>query len=675
MKRRYTLPGKSFPLGATLYENGVNFSVFAPEAESVELLLFENDADTNPEKIFLKPLENKTYYYWHVFVPEIRENQLYGYRLHGEYNPTKGLYFDASKVMLDPYAKMICGSYDRAATAEFGVSNLHHCLKSAVINDDFDWENDIHPRHEFSRSIVYELHVAGFTKNLNSGLEENIRGTYTGLIHKIPYLKSLGITAVELLPIFAFDPQDAPGKNLNYWGYSPINFFALHAPYASEEEPQAIIHEFKRMTKAFHANDIEVYLDVVYNHTTENDAYNGGPNLCFRGFANNSYYLMDEMGRYKNFSGTGNSINANHSVVRRMILDSLRYWVKEMRVDGFRFDLASALSRGENGQVKENPPVLWSIDSDPILSETKIIAEPWDAAGLYQVNDFSGDRWVIWNDDFRDTVKGFVAGREGMVKNLMSKFMGSFGDMRMRHRVFKPEQSLNFVSSHDGFTMRDSVSYNKKNNWANGENNRDGHNDLYTWNSGSEGETEDKKILELRDRQQKNLFSILLLSQGTPMFWMGDEVARSQFGNNNAYCQDNPLGWMNWDLVRENTNFLSFVKKLINVSKSYEVFSHQNYWQTEPSEIYPYVQFHGVRLNQPDTSIKSHSLACELISPKHGEHFFLIMNMYWESLDFELPEGEWKLVFDTKSGFGKVENFKETINSPSRCVILLSLNN
>lgn len=666
--------GEAFPLGATLSDRGVNFSVFAPHAERVELLLFRDEFDVNPQKIVLDPDKNRTYAYWHIFVSGLKENQFYGYRLDGEYNPSKGLYFDPSKVLVDPYAKMICGDYDRNLASQYGISNLHSCLKSAIINDKFDWgENNWKPRGRNSDSIVYELHVAGFTKNPNSGLEEGIRGTYSGLIEKIPYLKSLGITSVELLPVYAFDPQDAPGDNYNYWGYSPINFFALHAAYSSKRKPQEVIDEFKSMIKVFHENEIEVILDVVYNHTTENDAFNEGPTVCLRGFANNAYYLMDENKRYRNYSGTGNSINANHSVVRRMILDSLHYWVREMKVDGFRFDLASELSRGENGNPMMNSPILWSIDSDPILANVKIIAEPWDAAGLHQVRDFSGERWMIWNDDYRDTVKGFVSGRNHMVSRLARKYIGSYGEINARNSNLKPEQSLNFVSCHDGFTMRDSVSYNAKNNWANGEGNRDGHDDMFTWNSGMEGETSDSEVLALRDKQQRNLFSILLLSQGTPMFFMGDEVARSQKGNNNAYSQDNPIGWMDWDLVEKNADLLEFVQRLIAVRKEYLILNNRKYWSTIHRENVPYINFHGVKLYQPDYSPKSHSLSCEMVDKQAGEHLFLIMNMYWEKLDFELPKEKWYKVFDTESDFKvPLGIVGESIEVPPRSVTLLS---
>lgn len=664
-----THTGNSFALGATLYPDGVNFCVFSPEATAVELLLFDSIEDTTPIIIDLDPKENKSYNYWHVFVPGLKQNQLYGYRLNGEYNPAKGLYFDASKVLIDPYAKAIVGEYDRESACVFGKSNLKKCLKSAVIDDNaFDWENDAFPAHELTTSVVYELHVAGFTKNPNSGVKESLRGTYKGLVEKIPYIKNLGVTAVELMPVFAFDAQDAPQNKVNYWGYSPINFFAVHAAYASQHNPQEIVDEFKAMIKAFHAENIEVYLDVVYNHTTENNGLNQGPTLCFRGFANNSYYIMGEQGKFLNFTGTGNSLNANHSVVRRMIIDSLIYWVRIMRVDGFRFDLASVLSRDENGQPLNNAPILWSIDSNPVLSKTKIIAEPWDAAGLYQVNNFNGDRWVIWNDMFRDCIRKFVKGDAGQVKDVASKIMGSPNDLKMRHRLFIPEQSLNFITSHDGFTMNDLVSYNNKHNLANGEGNRDGHNANHSWNCGVEGETENKEIRALRKKQIKNLFSILLFSQGTPMFVMGDEVQRTQQGNNNAYCQDNPLYWFNWELLEENKDTYQFVRNLIRIIKQLKVFTYGLHYHTQEHSTEPYIKFHGVQLEQPDYSFNSRAFAFEIVAPKYKEHIYVIMNMFWERLDFDLPKDKtFKRIFDTHHDF-TMDEINGRFNCPPRTV-------
>lgn len=663
--------GKAWPLGANIIDGGVNFSVFSPNAIKVELLLFDSVNDHNPEVITLDSEMNKTYYYWHIWIPNLKENQLYAYRVDGPYRPEEGLLFDAAKVLVDPYAKAIVGKYDRKLAAQYGVDNMHACLKSAIISDDFDWDSDELPSHDLEKSVIYEMHLSGFTKNKNSGLPEKLRGTYAGLIQKIPYLKELGITAVELLPVYAFDEQDAPEGLTNYWGYSPINFFAVHAAYAAEQPPQGLVNEFKTMVKALHDANIEVILDVVYNHTTENNAFTDGPTLCMRGFANESYYILDEKGQFKNYTGTGNTINANHSVVRRMIMHSLRYWVEEMHIDGFRFDLASVLSRDEIGEPLLNPPILWSIDSDPILANTKIIAEPWDATGLKQVRDFAGDRWIIWNDNFRDSIRKFVKGDAGELRNLALRLLGSPHDLKSRHTKFEPNRSLHFVTCHDGFTMKDLVSYNQKHNLDNAENNRDGSSFNYSWNCGVEGPTDKSEIKRLREKQMKNMFSLLLLSHGTPMILMGDEVMRSQNGNNNVYCQDSELAWMDWDLVDTNQNMLRFVSDLIQFTSNHKTFSHTTYFEESPNDTIPFINFHGVNLEEPDWSYHSRSLAYEIMAPLYGEHFYIIMNMYHETLTFALPAGQWQKVFDTQVGFKSDEVEKQLI-CPERTIVFLT---
>lgn len=666
-----TEKGSPYPLGATLQNGGTNFSVFSPHATHIELLLFENEDDVQPQIIPLDPTENKSYHYWHIFVPKIEKNQMYGYRVFGDYIPEEGMLFDPSKVLVDPYAKAIVGKYDRKLANAYGKDNLHSCLKSAVISNEFDWENETSPTHSMSKSVVYEMHLAGFTRHPSSGLDEKIRGTYLGLIQKIPYLKSLGITAVELLPVYAFDPQDAPGDNLNYWGYSPINFFAVHAPYAAAQTPQEIVNEFKTMVKALHKANIEVILDVVYNHTTENDAHRDGPTLSMRGFANRSYYLM-QGGNFLNYTGTGNTINAYHSVVRRMIRASLKYWVKEMHIDGFRFDLASVLSRNEEGVPVLNPPILWTIDSDPELSQTKIIAEPWDASGLHQASDFAGDRWMIWNDNYRDSVRRFVKGDSGQVSDLIRKIMGSPYELRARHTSFEPCQNLHFITCHDGFTLYDLVSYNEKHNGENGEDNRDGHSPNYSWNCGVEGETDNPEILQLRYKQIRNFISILFLSHGTPMLNMGDEIARSQNGNNNAYCQDNELTWFDWGKTEQQDDMLRFTRNLIRLKKNVKTFTHSNFYTFNPKSNQPFVKLHGVALGEPDRSSASRSFAIEIKAPMYNEHFYMILNMYWEPLSFELPPSfRWKKVFDTETGFEN-EFFENKIDVAERTLVFLT---
>ena len=466
--------GRSFPLGATVLAGGVNFSVFSRQASRVDLLLFDDVGATHPTRVIeLDARTHRTYHYWHVFVPGIRPGQIYAYRADGPFDPERGLRFDPTKALLDPYGRAVVvpDGYSRHAASQYGENNAI-AMKSVVVDPDiYDWEGDAPLRRPFATTVIYEMHVAGFTRHPSSGVAPERRGTYAGMIEKIPYLQDLGITAVELLPVFQFDRQDCPPGLVNYWGYSPVAFFAPHAGYSSRKDPLGPVDEFRDLVKALHRARIEVILDVVYNHTAEGNAE--GPTLCFRGLANELYYILDQdRAQYANYSGTGNTLNANQPIVRRMILDSLRYWVEHMHVDGFRFDLASILARDETGRPLENPPVLWDIELDPVLAGTKLIAEAWDAAGLYQVGSFIGDSWKEWNGQFRDDVRRFVKGDSGTVRLLAQRALGSpdiFG-----HQEREPEQSINFVTCHDGFTLNDLVSYNDKHNEANGEGNRDG---------------------------------------------------------------------------------------------------------------------------------------------------------------------------------------------------------
>ena len=466
--------GRSFPLGATVTGDGVNFSVFSRQASRLELLLFDDAAAAQPARVIgLDARTHRTYHYWHAFVPGIGPGQIYAFRASGPFDPARGLRFDPDKALLDPYGRAVVvpQRYCRHLTSRRG-DNTATAMKSVVVDlSQYDWEGDAPLRRPFTTTVIYEMHVAGFTRHQTSGVTTELRGTYAGLIEKIPYLQDLGITAVELLPIFQFDRQDAPPGLVNYWGYSPVSFFAPHTGYSSRKDPLGPVDEFRDLVKALHHAGIEVILDVVYNHTAEGNAE--GPTLCFRGLANEIYYMLDkDRAQYANYSGTGNTLNANQSIVRRMIVDSLRYWVAEMHVDGFRFDLASILARDETGRPLENPPVLWDIESDPILAGTKLIAEAWDATGLYQVGTFVGDSWMEWNGRFRDDVRGFVKADAGSVRRLAQRMLGSpdiFG-----HQEREPEQSINFVTCHDGFTLNDLVSYNDKHNEANGEGNRDG---------------------------------------------------------------------------------------------------------------------------------------------------------------------------------------------------------
>jgi glycogen operon protein len=649
---RAQTPGKSYPLGATIFPDGVNFSVFSRGASAMELLLFDGEDDPRPQVVLIDPAANRTYHYWHVFVPGVRSGQIYGYRVHGRWDPENGIRFDPTKVLLDPYGRSVVvpKNYNRDAVRA-NDDNMAAAMKSVVVDPrSYDWEGDAPLKHPSSRTIIYEMHVRGFTQHPNSGVGDQLRGTYSGLIEKIPYLQQLGITAVELLPVFQFDAQDAPAGQVNYWGYAPVSFFAPHQGYSSRQDPLGPVNEFRDMVKALHRADIEVILDVVFNHTAEGD--HRGPTLSFRGLDNTTYYILEqERSHYANYSGTGNTLNANHPVVRRMILDSLRYWVQDMHVDGFRFDLASILARDSSGQPMSNPPVLWDIESDPALAGTKMIAEAWDAGGLYQVGSFVGDSWKEWNGRFRDDVRSFFRGDEGSVARVADRLVGSPQIYGYKER--EAEESVNFVTCHDGFTLNDLVSYNVKHNEANGEGNRDGANDNRSWNCGVEGPTDDPAVENLRNRQIKNLLTCTIFSLGMPMITMGDEVRRTQRGNNNAYCQDNETSWFDWTLVPKHADVHRFVRLLIerrllrDVQPEYQRES-LNQLLRESNKAW-----HGAKLNQPDWSNWSHSVAFSFGLKKEQQLLHLILNAYWEPLEFELPlvsdesGGGWRRWIDT----------------------------
>jgi isoamylase len=645
------LTGTTAPLGATVTPCGVNFSVFAKSAEAIELLLFDSVQAATPAQVIpLDPKAHRAYHYWHVSVPKLRAGQVYAYRAHGPWAPDRGLRFDGEKVLLDPYGRAVAvpDAYDRDAAKRPG-DNAACAMKSVVADPRrYDWEDDAPVRRAFAETIVYELHVRGFTQHPSSGVAPAKRGTYAGLIEKIPYLQDLGITAVELLPVFQFDPHHAPAGRVNYWGYQPISFFAPHHAYSSRTEPLAVLDEFRDMVKALHRAGLEVILDVVFNHTTESG--DDGPTVCYRGLANEFYYILEHgRSRYADYSGCGNTLNANQSIVRRLILDSLRYWVTEMHVDGFRFDLASILSRDESGHPLPNPPTLWDIESDPVLAGTKLIAEAWDAAGLYQVGSFIGDAWLEWNGHFRDDVRRFLKGDNGTVPRLAARLLGS-PDIYV-HDEREPEQSVNFVTCHDGFTLNDLVSYNHKHNDGNGENSRDGCNDNLSWNCGVEGPTDDADIEAIRNRQVKNFFAVELLAAGMPMLLMGDEVRRTQHGNNNAYCQDNEISWLDWRLFERHADVHRFVKLLNG-------FRWRRGAAAEGSSISlkrllqrATLQWSGVSLNAPDWGEHSHSLAITIANLEARFRLHGIFNAYWESLLFELPpvttDERWRRCIDT----------------------------
>jgi isoamylase len=645
------ITGRSSPLGATMVPGGANFSIYSRNASSVELHLFDHADDAQPSRSFaIDPSANRTDHYWHVCVQGVKPGQLYGYRVQGPYDPTNGMRFDSDKILLDPYGRgvVVPKNYSRDA-ARLKGDNAATAMKSVVVDPhSYDWEGDLPLRRPASSTIIYEMHVGGFTRHSSSGLSEDKRGTYAGLIEKLPYLKQLGITAVELLPVFQFDPQDAPTGRVNYWGYAPISFFAPHQGYSSRQDPLDPVNEFRDMVKALHRAGIEVILDVVFNHTTEGNQF--GPTLSFRGLENSTYYILEaDRSRYADYSGTGNTLNGNHPIVRRMILDSLRYWVEEMHVDGFRFDLAAILGRDESGNLLPKPPVLWDIDSDPVLAGTKLIAEAWDAGGLYQVGSFIGDSWREWNGRFRDDVRNFIRGDEESVAPFADRLLGS--PQLYGHKDREAEESVNFVTCHDGFTLNDLVSYDHKHNEANGEDNRDGANDNRSWNCGAEGPTDNPEVEKLRNRQVKNFFTVTMLSLGLPMISMGDEVRRTQQGNNNAYCQDNETSWFDWTLPAEHAEILRFVRVLCE--RRLLLHAGLENQDASLSQLLRIAEttWNGVKLGHPDWSSTSHSLALYAEARSKNLRVYLIVNAYWEPLDFELPpasgDNTWQRWIDT----------------------------
>ena len=643
--------GSSHPLGPTITSAGTNFSLYSQHASSVDLLLYDSATSDAPGRVI--PLE-RTGEYWHAFVSDIGHGQCYAYRVDGPWQPARGLRFDARHRLLDPYGRGVSvpTTYRRSpASVPLGDAEA---MKSVLVDlSRYDWEGDRPLGRSLRETIVYEAHVRGFTAHPNSGVEESLRGTYAGFIEKIPYLVELGITAVELLPVFHFDALAAPQGLVNYWGYQPVAFFAPHVPYSSRPDALSAADEFRDLVKALHRAGLEVILDVVYNHTAE-----GGPDdttFCFRGLANDDYYILAaDPNRYADFSGTGNTFAASNPIARRLILDSLRFWVSEMHVDGFRFDLAAILSRDDDGRPLSDPPTLWDIETDPVLASTKLIAEAWDAGGLYEVGSFVGDRWIEWNGRFRDDVRSFVKSDAGLAGTVTQRILGSPDIYGRRGR--QAQESVNFVTCHDGFTLNDVVSYDAKHNEANGEQNRDGSDENHSWNCGAEGPSHDPAVESLRERQVKNLLALDLLAVGLPMLLMGDEVRRTQQGNNNAYCHDSELVWFDWGLVTQRRDLLAFVQRLTRGRRRLQSL-------LEPADDVSLldllhsaeVRLSGVRYGQPDLSDSSRSAAISLAG--HGVALYLVLNAYWEPLDFELPPpfGEpasgqdhgWRAVLDT----------------------------
>ena len=642
-------PGSHDRLGATMTGDGVTFCVYARRATGIDLLLFGGVDDMVPTRVIhLDPRINRTGDYWHVQVRGIEAGQLYGFAADGPWDPDEGLRFDATRLLLDPYGRGVATPTGYRRVESGDRADDTPAMKSVVVDTGvYDWEGDRPLGHIWRETIVYETHLAGFTADSSSGLPAARRGTYAGFIDKIPYLVELGITAVELLPVFAFDRLAAPAGLVNYWGYQPVSFFAPHAAYASGQGPTAAVDEFRDLVKALHRAGIEVILDVVYNHTAEVGA--DGPTFSFRGLANDDYYILDGAGGFIDDSGTGNTFNANRPIVRRLIIDSLRYWVQEMHVDGFRFDLAAVLSRDEAGQPMVDPPALWDIETDPVLAGTKLIAEAWDAGGLYQVGSFVGERWVEWNGRFRDDVRSFVKGDRDTVPAIMQRFLGSpdiYG-----HKRREPQASVNFVTCHDGFTLNDLVSYDAKHNEANGEGNRDGNDQNLSWNCGVEGPTSDPAIEALRARQIRNFLALDLLAMGAPMLLMGDEVRRTQLGNNNAYGHDDPLSWFDWTAVDRQADLLRFTRGLIRIRRQVtDVLALPDDVSLLDLLAQASIEWDGVALGEPDLGPDSHSVALTVRVDQGALRF--VFNAYWEPLEFALPVPDtstdgWRRLVDT----------------------------
>jgi isoamylase len=664
-----TEAGRAHPLGAIPDAHGINFSVFADRATSLELLLFNAHDDIEPfMTIKLDPNIHKTFHFWHVYVRDLKPGTHYAYRVDGLQDVHNfGDRYNRNKVLIDPYARGNTDTLWNRADACGPQDNLATSMRSVVIDTaGYDWEGDRPLNRPMSETVIYEMHVGGFTKSPTSGCQ--FPGTYAGVIEKIPYLKELGITAVELLPVFDFDQKGSQRTNpidgstlRNYWGYDPHSFFAPENSYCVNAEVGNHMTEFRNMVKALHREGIGVILDVVFNHTTEGDQR--GPTLNYRGFANSTYYMLSSQDRqyYMNFSGCGNTFNGNHPVSEKLIVDALEFWVTEMHVDGFRFDEAVILCRDENGAPMTYPPVIWQIELSEILADSKVIAEAWDAAGLYEVGYFPGYRWGEWNGRFRDITRRFVKGDQGysegktIVAKMADVIAGSADIFESSGEL--PINSVNFITAHDGFTLNDLVSYNYKHNEANGEGNSDGIDENLSWNCGAEGETDNPAIEALRNRQVKNFAALLLLSQGVPMFVAGDEVRRTQRGNNNAYCQDNEINWFDWSLLEKRRDVFRFFSHMIAFRRSHSVLHRSRFFTGDVNRRgLKDMDWHGCRLYSPGwNDPSSHVLAFTMGSFEEAGtpqdiDIHVVLNMEWEDLDFDLPplEGRrWHRVVDT----------------------------
>ena len=655
---RHTHPDLQFmhllPYGAVLHDHGTQFVVFSRNATAMRLLLYDDVDDREPAEII--SFDSRTDRWgdiWSIFVPDLAAGTLYHFQADGPFAPADGHRFQPQSRLIDPYARALAGTFQPSRD---GILRPPKCV---VVDDYFDWEGDRHLNRDLSETIIYEMHVRGFTQHESSNVEHP--GTYLGVIEKIPYLQSLGVTAVELMPIHEFPIMGFDGAQAeirNYWGYDPMAFFAPHRGYAADRTPGGQVKEFKEMVKQLHQAGIEVILDVVFNHTCEGNHL--GPTLSFKGLENSVYYMLEDDSRYyRNYSGCGNTINGNHPIVREMIFHCLRHWVHNYHIDGFRFDLASILSRDRSGHLVANPPVVEAIAEDPMLADTKIIAEAWDAAGAYQVGTFGdGNRWAEWNGRYRDNVRQYWLGEPGLRGAMATRLSGSADLYQSDGR--SPWSSINFVTSHDGFTMNDLATYRHKHNLANQEENRDGENNNHSDNFGHEGPSEDPQIEKIRIQQIKNHLATLLLSQGVPMLVAGDECRRTQNGNNNAWCQDNETSWFDWDLVERNAGLLRFARALIHFRKGQPTVRRQGFLtgKTMVDRTIADVSWFDPRAESVDWHSKELAMSCLLGAPEPsqglagtGADIFILFNPEFQKVDFLIPSSviqkPWNLFVDT----------------------------
>ncbi len=660
MKPYQVTSGHRYPPGATVGTDGTNFCIFSRHASAMQLLLYEKPDSSSPFQVIdLDPIENRNFFFWHVFVKGMtgQEKISYTWKVDGPENGDPGYKFDPSIELLDPWARGATDilwqrKYNRDPEQKKGATSMRAMV---LPKNSYDWEGDEPLQHTSEKEIIYELHVGGFTRHSSAEVEHP--GTFSGIIEKVAYLQDLGVTAVELLPVMAFDEQDLPdnARDLelqNYWGYATHSFFSPHAGYCIDPLSGCHRDEFRNMVKALHQAGISVILDVAFNHTAEGG--DDGPIINFKGLMNRGFYHLEDHDpkRYKNYSGCGNTVNCNHPLVARFIIESLEYWVREFHVDGFRFDLASILARGEDGAPMYHAPVVWNIEFSNTLAHTRLIAEAWDAGGLYQVGGFPGFRWAEWNGRYRDLIREFIKGDPGKVPELATRLTGSSDLYQSSGRL--PINSVNFITCHDGFTLYDLVSYNEKHNQANGEGNRDGDNQNHSRNYGAEGVTDDPAVNARRQKQVKNFMAVLMLSQGVPMILAGDEILRSQQGNNNCYCQNNELSWLDWNLLEKNQEMFLFTRGMIRLRKRHPCLMQRQFLSGSSSNASTMqdVTWHGVKLNKPQwEDSSSRVLACTLsrVEPEE-EDLHIMFNMSEDNLSMELPELKertWHIAVDT----------------------------